>query len=157
MSKKMAKRFVKKLPDGFQYRNLGSCVYACYLLTEYNVKRGFYDFGIVEGEVAFTDINKIEYREDHSWIQLNNGKIYDPTYEQFFHYPILEQPRTDMHYLWCDEEVLTPHKIIDDGCHITEEFKAYHYKTTQMGEFFKGAMWLKELENPGLIPKKFRI
>ncbi len=153
----MAKRFVKRLPDGFQCRNLGSCVYACYLLTEYNVKRGFYDFSVVKGKVAFTDQRKIEHRDHHHWILLNNGKIYDPTYEQFFHYPINELSRTGMKYLWRDKDVWSALEIIDSGCHITDEFKAFHYKITKTGKFFRGAMWLSEVENPEFIPKKFRI
>jgi len=155
-AKNKAKRFSHRLPEGFQSRNLGSCVYACYLLTEYNYKRGFTDFSVVNGRVSFTDYDGNEHTCVHNWILLRNGKIYDPTYNQFSQYPINEQPRTDIYYLWKDYEVETPQHIIEEGCDITPEFKAWHYKKTKVGEYFIGAMWESEVKNPELIPIKFR-
>ena len=153
----MATRFSRKLPDGFQASNLGTCIYAVYLLTEHNVRRGFTDFNVVKGHLVFTDFLERPHREFHCWIMLKSGAIYDPTYEQLFRYPIEEQPCSSVEYSWRNWDVYTPEEIIEEGCNITPEFKAYHYKQTMPGEFFKGPMWQSEIDHPDLIPEKFRV
>jgi hypothetical protein len=70
----MAKRFRRKLPDGFQADNLCSCMYATYLLTEYNVARGYVDFKVVKGELHFTDVSGRCHRDFHRWIKLSNSR-----------------------------------------------------------------------------------
>jgi len=152
----MPKRFSRKLPEGFQADNLGSCMYAIYLLTERNVARGFTDFKVVEGKLEFFDRRGKFHRDLHSWIELSNGKIYDPTFNQLLKYPLEEQPVTDITYCSKTYEEYTPEQILENGCDITDEFKAFHYKKTEVGEYFIGAMWKYEVENPDLIPIKFR-
>lgn len=152
----MAKRFSKKLPDDFQPSNLGSCVYTCYILTEYNIKRGFIDFAVVKGKAVFEQING-SHRGFHVFFIIN-GEIYDPTFEQFFKYPSTEFPiSTYIEYEWEDTEIYTPKEFLEGGSEITEEFKKWHYTETKQGEFFKGAMWQSEVIDPERIPPKCRV
>lgn len=154
----MAKRISYKLPDGFQGCNLGSCVYACLLIAQYNIKRGYTDFKVVGGKMQFRRIDGRYHNGFHCFILKPDGKIYDPTYEQFFHSSINEQPISDMNYNWMRYEEYTPHRFVMDygGDNLTEEYKQWCFQETEQGEFFKGAIYREEKENPELIPVKFR-
>ena len=152
----MAKRFSRKLTDGFQADNLCACMYATYLLTEYNVARGYMDFTVVEGELNFTDVSGRYHRDFHRWIRLSNGRIYDPTFGQIYKAPLEKSPVSDIRYSWRTYNEYSPEEILKYGCDITPEFKQYHYKPTKRGEFFRGAMWQFEVDDPELIPERFR-
>ena len=155
----MAKRFVRKLPKGFQNRNLGGCFYACYLVAKYNLERGYTDFQVVAGTVEFESIKSGWHEESHCFILFNTGKVYDPTFEQFSHYPWQEQPISEIRYKGFAWNSYTPEGFLQEyrDEDFTEEFKKYLFTETKQGEFFKGAMWQSEIEHPELIPEKFRI
>ena len=155
----MAKRISYKLPDGFQKGNLGTCVYACYLIAEHNIKRGFTDFKVIKGRMQFMQANGTFHNGYHCFILKNNGEIYDPTYDQFFNYPLKESPVSAFNYHWVSIiNEYTPQEFVDDYAddYLTDEYKAWCFKKTKPGEYFKGAVYKSEKDNPELIPKKCR-
>jgi len=154
--KKRAEHFSRELPAGFQCDNIGTCGYAVYLITENNVKRGYKKFKVFDGYVTYVDVTGLNRCHCHRWIVLENGDIYDPSRGQFFNKcPWHETPAADFEYV--PQYEYTPGALMDYGCDITAEFKAWHYKETTRGEFFKGAMWQPELRDPSLIPPHCRV
>lgn len=72
-------------PKDFDRHALGSCMAATALATDYLLSKGRSDFKVVEGWVSLYP----EQHDDpddfspHTWIQFNNGKIFDPTKKQW--------------------------------------------------------------------------
>ena len=70
-------------PKDFNRHSLGSCMAAAALATDYLLSKGRSDFKVVEGMVSL--FSGQEYRDwsPHTWIQFNNGKVFDPTRKQW--------------------------------------------------------------------------
>lgn len=156
----MAKRISYKLPEAFKEDNLGNCIYACYLIAEHNIKRGYTDFHVVRGKMLFTQRNGILHNGFHCFILRNNGDIHDPTFKQFYNYPTEEQPVSDFTYQWINDDLYTPQDFItyySTGRNaLTDNYKKWCFKKTKKGEYFIGAVHQYEVDNPELIPEKFR-
>jgi len=126
-------------------------------MTKHNVARGYTEFTVVEGRVVWKDYDGNSHSEFHTWIKLANGRICDPTEEQFWNkYPWDETPYSGFRYVWRREHEYSPDEFLREGCDITPEFEAWHYKETLRGEYFRGAMWEYEKEHPDFIPERFR-
>ena len=67
------------LPSNFK-PEYGSCMLAAELLTKLLLQKGISDFKIIEGYITFEGV---DWDEAHTWIELNNGKILDPTQKQW--------------------------------------------------------------------------
>lgn len=70
-------------PKDFDRHSLGSCMAAAALATDYLLSRGRSDFKVVEGWVSLYPDQEEEDFSPHTWIQFNNGKIFDPTKKQW--------------------------------------------------------------------------
>ena len=76
-------------PKDFKRHNLGTCMSAAALATDYFLEKGIKNFKIVEGWVYFPKF----YDEDdknnwsaHTWIQFDDGRKFDPTKKQWKHW-----------------------------------------------------------------------
>ena len=80
-------------PKEFNREALGSCMVAAELATKHLLSKGRKDFKVVEGWVAFDDDHEIIRKGkryltqgnvcEHTWIEFDNGRIFDPTKKQW--------------------------------------------------------------------------
>lgn len=70
-------------PKDFDRHSLGSCMAAAAMATDYLLSKGRSDFKVVEGWVSLDPNQEEEDFSPHTWIQFNNGKIFDPTKKQW--------------------------------------------------------------------------
>lgn len=70
-------------PKDFDRHSLGSCMAAAAMATDYLLSKGRNDFKVVEGWVSLYPNQEEEDFSPHTWIQFNNGKIFDPTKKQW--------------------------------------------------------------------------
>lgn len=76
-------------PQEFNRHALGSCMAAAALATDYLLSKGIKNFKIIEGWVSFDGDYEIFNNTphgnvaSHTWIQFDNGKIFDPTKNQW--------------------------------------------------------------------------
>ncbi len=70
-------------PKNFDRHALGSCMVAAELATKYFLQKGIKDFKVIEGYVElYPDSDPTDWSA-HTWIQFNNGRIFDPTKKQW--------------------------------------------------------------------------
>lgn len=96
------------LPEEFNPGSLGSCMHAAELITKQLLDKGIDNFVVVEGWIAFNKemLESPDSQMQHTWIEYN-GKIYDPTLEQFVsqwdidnvQYPRIKKKHTPQEYL----------------------------------------------------------
>jgi len=67
------------LPDTFK-SDFGSCMLAAEILVKKLINLGRKDFKVVEGYITFASV---EWDEEHTWIEMDNGEIVDPTSNQW--------------------------------------------------------------------------
>lgn len=70
-------------PKDFDRHSLGSCMAAAELATNYLLSKGRNDFKVIEGMVSLYPDQEYRDWSPHTWIQFNNGKIFDPTKKQW--------------------------------------------------------------------------
>jgi hypothetical protein len=70
-------------PKDFDRHSLGSCMAAAAMATDYLLSKGRSDFKVMEGWVSLYPDQEEEDFSPHTWIQFNNGKIFDPTKKQW--------------------------------------------------------------------------
>ena len=68
------------LPPSYLSASGGSCDLAAQIITEKLIHQNFYDFDVIEGYITS---NSIEGDIPHTWIEYHDGKIIDPTIDQF--------------------------------------------------------------------------
>lgn len=81
-------------PKNFDRHNLGTCMGACALATDYLLSKGIKNFKIIEGWVSFDgdwewdNIKKepIGNIASHTWIEFSNNRKFDPTKTQWRHW-----------------------------------------------------------------------
>ncbi len=96
LSKKYKKQNESMFPKEFNRHAKGSCMAAAALATDYLLSKGRTDFTVVEGWVGFGEEGKdwevtrskgvLKTYGDicsHTWIQFENGRIFDPTKKQW--------------------------------------------------------------------------
>jgi hypothetical protein len=69
-------------PKDFNRHDLGTCMSAAALATDYLLKKGITDFKIVEGWVSLYPDQEEEDWSPHTWMVIR-GKIFDPTKKQW--------------------------------------------------------------------------
>ena len=69
------------LPQDFDCSKLRNCMEAAEIVMKNLLLKAIKDFYIVEGWINFN--NNEETETTHTWIELSNGDIIDPTKEQF--------------------------------------------------------------------------
>jgi hypothetical protein len=67
------------LPTNFEC-TFGSCMLAAKILVRKLLRMGRNDFKVIEGYITFPNV---EWNEQHTWIEMDNGKIIDPTKTQW--------------------------------------------------------------------------
>ena len=70
-------------PSDFKRHNLGTCMSAAALASDYLLKRGIKNFKIVEGFVSMYPDQEQEDWSPHTWIEFDNGRKFDPTKKQW--------------------------------------------------------------------------
>lgn len=72
-------------PKDFDRHSLGSCMAAAAMATDYLLSKGRSDFKVVEGWVSLYPEQRVDPDDfsPHTWIQFNNGKVFDPTKKQW--------------------------------------------------------------------------
>jgi hypothetical protein len=73
-------------PKDFNRHNLGTCMSAAALATQYFLQKGIKNFKIVEGWVYFPDFYDIDDKDNwstHTWIEFDDGRKFDPTKNQW--------------------------------------------------------------------------
>lgn len=68
------------LPASFQRDAIGSCMLAAEILTKELKSKGIENFKVIEGYITFPNV---EWEDQHTWIEMNNGKTLDPTKGQW--------------------------------------------------------------------------
>ena len=74
-----------ELSKNIDISSLGSCMLVAELIVRDLLNKGIDNFPIVEGYISFEASSEDQGQEEgitHTWIE-SNGKIYDPTKEQF--------------------------------------------------------------------------
>ena len=59
----------------------GSCMWMAETVVKFLLKKGRSDFKIIEGHVLFPENEGMKF--EHTWIEFDNGEIFDPTKTQF--------------------------------------------------------------------------
>lgn len=59
----------------------GSCMWMSESVVDFLLKKGRSDFKIIEGYVSFPEDKNLRF--EHTWIEFDDGKIFDPTKTQF--------------------------------------------------------------------------
>lgn len=72
-------------PKDFNRHSLGSCMSAAEMATKYLLSKNKNDFKIIEGWVSLSpDLEDDESQwSSHTWIEFSNGRIFDPTKNQW--------------------------------------------------------------------------
>jgi len=70
-------------PKDFKRHNLGTCMGAAALASDYLLQKGIKNFKVVEGFVSMYPSQEEEDFSPHTWIQFDNGRIFDPTKNQW--------------------------------------------------------------------------
>jgi hypothetical protein len=79
----------KMFPKEFDRHKLGTCMSAAAMATDYLLSKGIKNFRIIEGWVSFDGEYEIFNNSprgnvaSHTWIQFDNGRIFDPTKNQW--------------------------------------------------------------------------
>ena len=60
--------------------NVGSCMLAAEVISKELLNKGINSFTIVEGYITFANV---DWNETHTWIELDDGSILDPTKGQW--------------------------------------------------------------------------
>lgn len=70
-------------PKEFNRHNLGVCMDAAKMATIYFLERGIKNFSVIEGFVSmYPEQDELDW-SPHTWIQFDNGRIFDPTKKQW--------------------------------------------------------------------------
>jgi hypothetical protein len=67
------------LPSNFEC-SFGSCMLAAKILVRKLLRLGRNDFKVIEGYITFPNV---EWNEQHTWIEMDDGEIIDPTKMQW--------------------------------------------------------------------------
>jgi len=70
-------------PKEFDRHSLGSCMDAASYAGDYLYKKGIRNFKIVEGWVSLYSTQDASDWSKHTWIEFDNGRIFDPTRKQW--------------------------------------------------------------------------
>ncbi len=93
-----------ELPHTFK-SDIGSCMLAAEILVKKLLKIGREDFKIIEGYITFPTV---EWKDQHTWIEMYDGEIIDPTSSQWGHKNIV--------YLKQKRKIYTPQEYLE-LCH----------------------------------------
>jgi hypothetical protein len=69
-------------PKDFNRKNLGTCMSAAALATDFLLEKGVTDFHVVEGMVSMEKGAEKEFWQPHTWLEIK-GRIFDPTKNQW--------------------------------------------------------------------------
>jgi hypothetical protein len=62
---------------------LGCCMFTSEVITKQLLRKGINNFKVIEGYVTFADWRNVLDPVEHTWIEMNNKEIIDPSKEQF--------------------------------------------------------------------------
>ncbi len=121
----------------FDRHALDSCNTAAIFATKYFLLKGIKNFNIIYGWISFDDLGDI-YSYDHVWIEFSNGRIFDPTKNQWKEYG--HNP-SKMKIVSVDKR-WNPEEYINDHC-------------KEHNNFLKESSFFKKLLNWKYVPGKF--
>ena len=129
------------LPSNFK-PVCGSCMLAAEIMTKKLLRKGYRDFKVIEGYITFEGV---DWNESHTWIQMKNNKVIDPTKSQW-------GIEGEITYLRRKRKTYTPHEYLK-SCQKYPELNTSKY----LGKFKYLGKDLPELKHLVLDSTEFDI